>query len=117
MNLRSRWKNGQWPSTGRVGASLTTPVIISGATSPAPRAMARMVPVRMPGSAPGITILRSVSHLVAPSASEPSRHSPGIDDSDSSVATITTGTVSKARVSDAHRMPPVPYVGVGSASW
>jgi hypothetical protein len=36
--------------------------------------------------------------------------------SPSSVATMTTGIVSSASVSDAHRMPPVPYVGVGSAS-
>ena len=33
----------------------------------------------------------------------------------SSAATITTGTVSRPSVSDAHRMPPVPNVGVGSA--
>ena len=34
----------------------------------------------------------------------------------SSVETITTGTVSKAMVSDAHKIPPVPKVGLGSAS-
>ena len=34
----------------------------------------------------------------------------------SSVATITTGTVSRASVSAAHRIPPVPKVGVGSWS-
>ena len=37
------------------GASLTTPVIMSGATSPAPRAIARIRPVRMPGAAAGST--------------------------------------------------------------
>ena len=40
MNFRSGWKKGNEPSTDRVGASFTTPVIISGATSPAARAMA-----------------------------------------------------------------------------
>ena len=34
----------------------------------------------------------------------------------SSEATITTGTVRSASVSDAQRIPPVPKVGVGSAS-
>ncbi len=34
----------------------------------------------------------------------------------SSDATMTTGTVSRARVRAAQRMPPVPKVGVGSAS-
>ena len=55
MNLRSRWKNGKMPSSGSSGASLTTPVIISGATSPAARAIARIRPVRMPGAAAGST--------------------------------------------------------------
>lgn len=32
----------------------------------------------------------------------------------SSVATITTGSVNNARVSDAHNIPPVPKVGLGS---
>ena len=32
------------------------------------------------------------------------------------MATITTGTVRSARVSDAQRIPPVPKVGVGSDS-
>ncbi len=36
--------------------------------------------------------------------------------SPSSVATITTGTVSRASVSEAQRIPPVPNVGVGRAS-
>ena len=51
MKLRSRWMKGKTPSTGSSGASLTTPTSIKGATSPAPRAMARMTPVMMPGSA------------------------------------------------------------------
>ncbi len=61
------------PSIGRVGASLTMPTIISGATSPAARAMARITPVRMPGAAAGSTTFQVVSNFVAPSASEPSR--------------------------------------------
>ncbi len=34
MNFRSRWKKGNCPSNGRLGASFTTPVIISGANQP-----------------------------------------------------------------------------------
>ena len=49
------------------------PTIISGATSPAARAIARIMPVRMPGAAAGTTTRRMVSNLVAPRASEPSR--------------------------------------------
>ena len=64
----------------------------------------------------GSTTRSVVSSLVAPSASEASRRPRGIAASPSSVATITTGTVSRASVSEAHRMPPVPKVGVGSAS-
>ena len=41
--------------TGRAGASFTTPVIMSGATSPAARAMARMSPVRIDGMTAGST--------------------------------------------------------------
>ena len=64
----------------------------------------------------GSTTRSVVSSLVAPSASEASRIPRGIAASPSSVATITTGIVSRASVSEAHRMPPVPKVGVGSAS-
>ena len=39
------------------GASFTTPVSISGATSPAPRAMARIMPVMIPGMALGLAML------------------------------------------------------------
>jgi len=51
MKLRSRCTKGNSPSMGRSGACLTTPVSMSGATSPAPRAMARIMPVMMPGIA------------------------------------------------------------------
>ncbi len=104
------------PSTGSVGASFTTPTIMSGATSPVPRAMARMRPVRMPGAAAGRTTRRIVCHLVAPSASEACRMPAGTAASASSVATTTTGTVRRASVRAHQRMPPVPNVGVGSAS-
>jgi hypothetical protein len=57
-----------------------------------------------------------VCHLVAPAASEASRIDRGTAARASSAATITTGTVSSASVSEAHSIPPVPKVGVGSAS-
>ena len=91
-------------------------MIISGATSPAARAMARIMPVRMPGAAAGTTTRRMVSNLVAPRARDPSRTMRGTAASPSSAATMTTGTVSRASVSAAHRMPPVPKVGAGSDS-
>ena len=64
----------------------------------------------------GRTTRRSVCQRVAPSARAPSRTACGTDCSPSSVATTTTGTVSRASVSDAHKMPPVPNVGVGNTS-
>ncbi len=100
------------PLIGSSGASLTTPTSISGATSPAPRAIARMTPVRMPGAAAGSTTRAMVCHREAPQARAPSRAPRGTAESASSAATITTGTVSSARVSDAHSTPPVPKVGL-----
>ena len=52
--------------------------------------------------------------MLAPQAYEPSRMEPGTAAKASSVATITTGSVSSASVNDAHMMPPVPKVGLGS---
>ena len=75
--------------------------------------MARISPVRIPGADAGNTTRRIVCHLDAPHASDPSRTPRGTADSDSSVDTMTTGTVIKASVSAAHRIPPVPKVGVG----
>ena len=72
-----------------------------GATSPAPRLTARIVPVRMPALACGTTTLKTVWNLVAPSASDASRSSRGTARSASSVATMTTGSVSTAIVSAA----------------
>src|SRR5699024_8489223 len=102
--------------TAKDGASLTTPTNINGATSPAARATARIRPVIIAGLDIGRMIFHSVSDLVAPSANEPSRSDRGIRVRPSSVDTITTGTVSRARVNDAQSIPPVPKVGVGSAS-
>ena len=68
--------------------------------------------VRMAGN----TTRKVVSSLVAPSARDASRIPRGIAASPSSVATITTGTVRRASVSEAQRIPPVPKVGLGSAS-
>ena len=68
MNCRSRCKKGNLPSSGSVAAEFTTPVSISGATSPAARAMARMNPVRMPGEAKGRITRTSVWNLVPPKA-------------------------------------------------
>ena len=91
-------------------------MIISGATSPAPRAIARIRPVITPGRARGSTIRQMVCHLLAPQPYEPSRIELGTAASASSVATMTTGTVSSASVNDAHTRPPVPKVGDGSRS-
>ncbi len=64
---------------------LTTPVSMSGATSPAPRAMARIMPVRMPGLAWGRTTRRIVCHFDAPHATAASRSARGTAASASSV--------------------------------
>ncbi|MNZ81799.1 hypothetical protein D3C78_1004770 [compost metagenome] len=74
------------------------------------------MPVIIAGLAIGRTIFHSVSALVAPSANEPSRTVRGIRAKPSSVATITTGTASNARVSEAQSRPGVPRVGAGNAS-
>ena len=53
---------------GNVGANLTAPTNISGATSPAALAIARITPVIIPGDAIGNTVRTIVSILVAPNA-------------------------------------------------
>ena len=55
----------------------------------------------MPGNALGRTIRRIVCHFPAPHAYDPSRIEFGTAESASSVATITTGSVNRASVSDA----------------
>ena len=65
----------------------------------------------------GRITLNRVSALVAPRAMLPSRRFRGIRDRPSSVETITIGTVSKAKVSEAQIRPGVPNVGAGRASW
>ena len=63
---------------------------------------------RMPGAALGSTTFQRVCHLVAPMARLASRWERGTAPRASSVATTTTGTVSRARVREAQMMPPVP---------
>ncbi len=78
--------------------------------------MARMKPVMMPGEASGSNTRSRVWNLVAPRAWELSRTLRGIARIASSVATITTGTVSRPSVRLAQRMPPVPKVGLPAAT-
>ena len=104
------------PSKGNDGANFTTPTIINGATSPAARATASISPVIMAGVAIGRTVFQRVSAFVAPSARLPSRILLGIRAKPSSVETITTGTVRRAKVKEDHKSPGVPNVGAGSAS-
>jgi len=68
------------------------------------------------GPAIGRRCFHKVSALVGPRAKEPSRTVRGIRARPSSVATITTGTASSARVSEAQSRPGVPKVGAGKAS-
>ena len=92
---------------------MTTPVIINGATSPAPRLIAKITPVNIPGIALGKTIFLIICHFVEPRAKAPSLLALGTERMPSSVATTTTGNVNKASVSEAQRIPPVPKVGSG----
>ena len=47
---------------------VSAPIVISGAVSPIARESARIVPVRMPGSAAGSTTRQTTCERVAPSA-------------------------------------------------
>ena len=76
--------------------------------------MARIIPVMMPGIARGSTMRWIVCHLLAPQAKDPSRIERGTAANASSVATITTGSVSSDSVRAAQNKPPVPNVGLGS---
>lgn len=98
------------------GSGFPKSLDVSKAIDKAARATARIKPVIMAGLAIGSTTFHSVSDLVAPRASEPSRSARGIRARPSSVATITTGTARIAKVSEAHSRPGVPKVGAGSAS-
>ena len=69
----------------------------SGAVSPATRASATRMPVRMPGSAAGTMTLKTARLRVAPRASAPSRRPPGTSRSNSSVVRTTIGIISKPR--------------------
>ncbi|CSA56235.1 Uncharacterised protein [Vibrio cholerae] len=107
---------GNSPSTGKLEANFTAPTSISGATSPAARAIAKINPVMIAGLAIGSTIRQMVSNWVAPSANDPWRTEIGMRDKPSSVATITTGSVNTANVRADHSNPGVPKVGVGKRS-
>ena len=54
--------------SGRNATYVRAPMVISGAVSPTARDSARMVPVRMPGSAAGTTTRLVTCQRVAPSA-------------------------------------------------
>src|SRR5439155_11240330 len=69
-----------------------------GAVSPATRAIPRMDEVKIPGNAYGKTFFRMVCHLLAPSASEPSRNPCGTARSDSSHAVMIAGRTISPRV-------------------
>ena len=84
---------------------VAAPSSSSGALSPIARERARIEPVAMPGTAAGSTCRRIVCHLVAPSASEPSRIEGGTARIASRAAMITIGSTSSVRVS-----PPVSSV-------
>ena len=69
----------------------------SGAVSPAARATASMIPVRMPGSPVRTTTDRTVRQVGIPSASEASRSDPGMRRRISSVVRMMTGAMMTAR--------------------
>ena len=110
------WIKGKVASMGSDGASLTTPTIIKGATSPAALATAKISPVIIAGVAIGNTVLINVSAFVAPKARLPSRKFLGILLRPSSVETITTGTVNIAKVREDQIKPGVPNLGAGATS-
>src|SRR2546430_9058487 len=73
-------------------------VNMMGAVSPATRAIPRIDEVKIPGRAYGKTFFRIVCHLVAPSASEPSRNPFGTARNDSSLAVMIAGRTIKPSV-------------------
>ena len=110
------WIKGKVPSMGSDGASLTTPTIIKGATSPAALATAKISPVIIAGVAIGNTVLINVSAFVAPKARLPLSQIPRYSSQTSSVETITTGTVNIAKVKEDQIKPGVPNLGAGATS-
>ena len=70
-----------------------------------------MTPVRIPANETGRTTRRVVCHFDARQAGAAPRTLRGTAVSASSVATMTTGSVSSASVRDAQRIPEVPKVG------
>ena len=111
MKLRCGCTKGKTPSIGRSGADFMAPTSISGATSPAPRAMARIMPVMMPGMCARQNDPLDGLPFAGAAGVRPSRIELGTAARASSVVTITTGSVNKASVSEAQNRPPVPNVG------
>src|SRR5439155_19380617 len=72
----------------------------SGAVSPATRATARVVPVRMPPTVWGSTMLSVVRQRGTPSASEASRSEPGTRARISIVARATSGSIRHASANE-----------------
>ena len=76
-----------------------------------------MKPVIMPGEAIGTKHAHQRLELRRPQGERAlAGRRAGIARNASSVDTITTGTVSRPKVRLAHRMPPVPKVGVPAAT-
>src|ERR1043165_4441234 len=76
---------------------LLSAVNSSGAVSPATRARATRMPVRMPGSAAGRMTEKTARLRVAPRASAPSRNPDGTRRSNSSVVRTTIGSIGRRR--------------------
>src|SRR5688572_33394557 len=89
---------------GELGSKLIAvdaPTTTNGAVSPMAREMARIVPVRIPGSALGNTCDQTVCHLVAPTPKLALRSERGTARIASCALIMITGSTSKPRVSPA----------------
>ncbi len=108
--------NGGRVEIGSSGASFAAPTNIQRGHLPAPRAMAKIVPVMIPGIAReqhdplNRLPLARTTGIRAPSRIEFGTASA------SSVATMTTGSVNRDRVSDAQIGGALPKVQFGSAA-
>lgn len=84
--------------SGKKATNVRAPIMIRGAVSPIARDSARMIPVKMPGSAEGRTWARTTCQRVAPSAKAANRKEFGTDRIASFAAIIITGSMSKDMV-------------------
>ena len=114
MKLRSRWTNGNVAVDRQLGREL------HGADQHQRRDLARAARHREDHAGHDARASRAAARCAGSSATcsrrrrtSPRASSSGTAASASSVATITTGSVSSASVSEAHRRPPVPNVGLG----